>query len=399
MRSKTTLATLALLLGTALPALAAQPFGQFGGKVGGGTVGTGPMSIHGWALDDDGVEAVDILVDGVVVARANYGRSRPGVTQKFPGFPDSAAPGFAFQIDTTAYPNGLHTITAQVRSHSGEVVRLQSRSFQFQNSPYQLKPIGAIEFPLAGVEMLGACNSSPNRRYSVVSGYAYDFGISEDDTGVDAVELFIDGVMIKHSKLDCHFDPAKGGQTNCYGIRRQDLVKIFPYFANNPHIGWRFALDVGELIARGVSPGGHQLKIRAVDHGDQYRDIAKMHVFLGCHDFLGNEESFGFTELPSPVLPQAGVVQFRGWALDWEGVLDVAVFVDGELIGLATYGLTRPDVLALYPGYPNSLAPGWRINVDTRLLSNGEHFLELRVRDVFNNETYVGHRRFVVANP
>ena len=399
MRSKTTLATLALLLGGALPALAATPFGQFGGKVGGGNVGTGTMAIHGWALDDDGVEAVDILVDGVVAARANYGRSRPGVTSRHPGFPDSAAPGFAFQLDTTRYPNGRHTITPRVRSESGEERNLNSRVFQFQNSPYQLKPTGEIEFPMAGVEMLGACNGSPNRRYSVISGYALDLGISEDDTGVDAVQLFIDGVMIKHSKLDCTFDAATGGHTDCYGLRRQDLVKILPHVANNPHIGFRFVLDVGALILGGVAPGGHQLKVRGIDHGDQYRDFAKIHVHLGCHDFLGNEESFGDVNLPSPVLPQGGIVQFAGWALDWEGVLDVAVFVDGELIGVASYGFPRPEVNALYPGFPNSVLPGWRINVDTRELSNGEHFLEVRVRDVFNVETYIGHERFVVANP
>ena len=150
MRSKTTLATLALLLGAALPALAATPFGQFGGKVGGGNVGSGTLSLHGGALDDDGVEAVDLLVDGVVPARANYGRSRPGVTKQFPGFPDSAAPGFAFQLDTSRYPNGRHVVTPRVRSESGEERLLNSRAFQFQNSSYQLKPTGEIEFPLPG---------------------------------------------------------------------------------------------------------------------------------------------------------------------------------------------------------------------------------------------------------
>ena len=399
MRSKTTLATLALLLGTALPALAAPPFGAFGGKVGGGNIGLGAIGLHGWALDDDGVEAVDLLVDGVVAARANYGRSRPGVTRQFPGFPDSAAPGFAFLLDTTRYPNGRHTIGARVRSESGEVTNLPARVFQFQNSSWELKPVGEIEFPLPGVEMLGACNSSPSRRYSVVSGYALDFGITEDDTGVDAVQLFLDGVMIKHSKLACHFDPAKGGLTDCYGLRRQDLVKILPHVANDPHVGFRFVLDVGALILGGVAPGGHQLKIRGIDHGEQYRDFAKFHVHLGCHDFLSNEESFGDVELPPLVQPQAGVVQFSGWALDFEGVLDVAIFVDGELIGLAQYGIPRPAVNALYPGFLDSLAPGWRINVDTRELSNGEHWLEVRVRDDLNNETYIGRKRFVVHNP
>src|SRR5688500_5415231 len=68
----------ALLL-AALPAAAAPPFGSFGGKVGGGNGAANLLFLHGWALDDDGVDSVDIFVDGVIAGRAVYGRSRPGV--------------------------------------------------------------------------------------------------------------------------------------------------------------------------------------------------------------------------------------------------------------------------------------------------------------------------------
>ena len=35
---------------------------------------------------------------------------------------------------------------------------------------------------------------------------------------------------------------------NCYGLRRHDLVPIFPHIKDAPHSGFRFVLDVGALV-------------------------------------------------------------------------------------------------------------------------------------------------------
>jgi len=87
-------AAVAVLLSSAC-AWAAAPFGSFGGIVGDGNAGAGLLPLTGWALDDNGILAVDVLVDGIVAGRATYGRARDGVTTRFPGYPDSANPGFA----------------------------------------------------------------------------------------------------------------------------------------------------------------------------------------------------------------------------------------------------------------------------------------------------------------
>src|ERR1700709_652649 len=107
-------------LAAASPANAAQPFGSFGGKVGGGNALDGNAPLFGWALAGHGVAAVDVLVDGIIDGRATYGRSRPGVGLLHPGFPDSALPGWVYNLDTTHYLNGLHTVSARVRSKTGE---------------------------------------------------------------------------------------------------------------------------------------------------------------------------------------------------------------------------------------------------------------------------------------
>src|SRR6185436_11267897 len=218
MKSRSFLVALGAIALSIAPLGAATPFGQFGGQVGGGNAGDGQMAITGWALDDDGVLAVDILVDGVVIGRTNYGRARPGVAVRFPGYPDSAAAGFAYELDTTRFLNGQHTITPRVKSRAGEVVFLPSRSFTFINVEHNLAPFGGIEFPQQHAELRGNCDlNSPNRRFAVISGYALDAGVQDDDSGIGYVQLLIDRapaydvlyntnvVRGFDTSLDCHY--------------------------------------------------------------------------------------------------------------------------------------------------------------------------------------------------
>jgi hypothetical protein len=401
MKRKVILGIVVLALTAVIPSWAAPPFGQFGGIVGGGNSGAGLVPIHGWALDDNGVEAVDLYVDGLPAGRANYGRGRPGVTQKFPGFPDSAAPGFAFQIDSTRYLNGNHRVEARVRSKAGEIRTLNARVLEFINNPHNLKPFGRIEFPAHQAELRGNCTlTDPARRFSVVTGYAMDVGMTEEDTGVGYVELLIDRALFSNSQTDCRFSAIEGGLSDCYGLRRVDLEPIFPQVKDAPHSGFRFVLDVGVLISFfGYTPGSHVLTIRAGDHADQTANIGELVVTFMCDEDILNEASFGDIFLPTAGQIYHGVVQVPGWALDWEGIHQVFLIVDGETVGQATLGLARPGVSALFPGFPESAAPGWVINLDTTTLSDGKHELEILVRDDTGAETYIGKRPFHVFNP
>src|ERR1700730_11624495 len=284
-----TIVTLSLLASGATGAWAAAGlFGFFGGFACAGNAGNGVEPIQGWALAETGVFAVDIVVDGVIIGRANYGRGRPGVTKLYPGLPDSAAPRLRYQLDTTHFLNGLHSVTARVTSRTGQVAYLNSRQFQFANTNGDLLPFGKIEFPNHQAEMFGNCNVADildrkNRIYNVVSGYALDVNASYNNPGVAYVELLVDGAIlidagkgqtpiVFNSQYSCNNNPSAGGPTNCYGIKRLDLEQTFPGLKDAPHAGYRFAIDVGDLIgvtdSNGTplyTPGSHQIGIRVGD--------------------------------------------------------------------------------------------------------------------------------------
>ena len=393
----------------------AKAFGSFGGKVGGGNALDGSAPLFGWALADNGVAAVDVLVDGIIDGRAIYGRSRPGVTQAHPGFPDSALPGWVYNLDTTHYLNGFHTVSARVRSKRGETADLKAIRFQFNNTPSQLGPFGKIEFPNANAELFGECGltcpfgNGPDilidnpRRYSVVQGWALDTGVIPNDSGVGYVELLIDRSLFSpqgyNSTTGCFYTSETGGLTNFYGLRRQDISNLFPQLRDSIHSGFRFVLDVSQLINCGLyAPGHHTLTIRAGDQFGTVRDIAEIPVTFSCADFGTNDPSVGSIDVPGAGLLYHDTVQVTGWALDYQGVQVVTALVDGTAIGSANVTLARPGISALYPGYPNSATPGFSIPFNTRKLSNGRHKLQVIVSDTVGSDTLLGEVTFTIAN-
>ncbi len=271
-----------------------------------------------------------------------------------------------------------------------------------------------------------SCSEERQIRYTVVSGWALDLGMNEEDTGIAWVELETNGSIVGNTRTSCEFNSRTGGLTNCYGLPRNDLETRFPFAFDAPSAGYRFVLDVGGMLnADLVTPGSNELIVRAGDWADQYEDIDRVSVnFLCAEDFA--EEAFGEIEAPHDGRLYTGLLTFQGWALDGEGVDRVDLLVDGVLIaelsdGMAVDGMgnpaaggyasdvddpdgevdygTRPVVAENYPGYPNTPGPVWKLkNFDTNTLTNGLHTLQVRVTDDEGVSNFIGEVTFRVDN-
>jgi ADP-heptose:LPS heptosyltransferase/GT2 family glycosyltransferase len=81
----------------------------------------GSLSIEGWALARDGVDSVEIAVDGIPLAKAKYGIRRPDIAEAFPGWDGAGGSGFALILPPIALTNGGHRISVKLRSRRGNV--------------------------------------------------------------------------------------------------------------------------------------------------------------------------------------------------------------------------------------------------------------------------------------
>lgn len=389
--------------------------GQFvEGQHGEGNSGTGAMVLRGWALAGSGVRQVILQVDGRDDGTALLGRARPGVERAFPGFPDSAAAGWAYRLNSTRYSNGRHTVRALVVTNAGRTVVLDTTEggksfvFNFNNNTTILVPFGAIQFPQRNGVVAGTCDTtSLVRRLTPIEGWALDLGVETNDAGIGYVELMIDNQIVFNTRTGCHFDFRAGGFTNCYGLPRPEIERLYPFAKNAPNAGFRFVLDVGALIAGlRYSEGEHLITIRAGDTSNQIADIDEFPVFFACDTLMPNEPSFGFIESPRRGAQYAGDLTIQGWLLDAEGVDRVRVMVDGEFVGFAAYGVedgifeTRPGVFAQYPGFPDVEAPVFRLipDFDTTILSDGGHQVQVFTLDREGARSLIGEVTFFVDN-
>lgn len=416
MRRKCLISLGLLVVLSAVPGFAQeQVIGFFEGPLQGFNAGSGAIGMTGWALADSGIRQVTIQVDGVDIGAAGYGSFRPLIEDQYPGFPDTSGAGFGYNLNSTDFANGQHHISAKVETFGGTTVILPAvnpdltvipdgrKPVHFTNNTSILVPFGAINVPQRNADLFGVCNlNNGNRRYTVISGWVLDLGVELHDAGVGWVELLVDGTIQANTRTGCFYSQETGGLTDCYGLQRLDIERSYPFALDAPSSGYRFVLDIGMLLNNGYVQGHHTLTIRAGDLSNQSIEVAEIPVDFFCVENQSNEQSFGFIETPRLGRQWADLINFQGWALDWQGVSSVEIFVDGDSIGLADYGPGlggRPGVQGLHPGYPNTLAPVWRLSdYDTRNLSEGFHQVQVRVTDELGVTTLIGERTFFVNN-
>jgi N-acetylmuramoyl-L-alanine amidase len=374
---------------------------------------SGSFPVVGWAADTDGVARVDVYMDGAILQNAIYGDERPDVGNTFADYPAALFSGFIANIDTTRMQNGVHLLEVRGVDRLGASRLIGRRQVQIFNNESFLKPFGYLDEPKRDAVLYGTrCNIVPpvifspgfpinnNSHITPVRGWAVDLGTRADLGRVSYVELLIDGVRWI-STDNCAWSTLFNTYTNCYGVTRYDVARYYPTYPDSVHSGFLFTLDIGALLALGVPPGNHVLKVRV---GDQQQTFAELPGPQGIPvNFQCGEDRVasaqGFIEVPTAFDFVKGNVTFQGWAIsETNAITNVEIVVDGDFIGQAQYGFPRPDVQAAYPFIPNSLASGWRFTMDTTKLSNGRHRLTVRIVDPRGLKSEIGSQDFYTQN-
>jgi len=85
------------------------------------TIVSGIIPVGGWAFDRDGVERVEIWVDGRIACEAAYGGKRPDVAAAYPLYPPTFTlySGFSGDFDTAVLEPGEHDLYVRVTDHQG----------------------------------------------------------------------------------------------------------------------------------------------------------------------------------------------------------------------------------------------------------------------------------------
>jgi len=116
-----------------------KPFGALDTPAQGGTASGSDYINFGWALTPlpntipfNG-STITAWVDGIPLGHPVYNEKRPDVAALFPTYNNSAGAGGHYQLDTTKYQNGVHTISWSVKDNAGNTDGIGSRYFTVQN--------------------------------------------------------------------------------------------------------------------------------------------------------------------------------------------------------------------------------------------------------------------------
>ncbi|RLE22640.1 MAG: hypothetical protein DRJ65_13475 [Acidobacteria bacterium] len=132
-------------------ASAVKPFGTIDTPAQGGEASGSSYRVQGWALTPqpntiptDG-STITLYIDGINQGHPTYNLYRGDVEAMFPGYTNSSGAGFYWDLDTTAYENGTHTIYASVTDDAGNSEGIGSRYFTI-NNPGAPVPVELISF-------------------------------------------------------------------------------------------------------------------------------------------------------------------------------------------------------------------------------------------------------------
>jgi beta-N-acetylglucosaminidase len=292
---------------------------------------SGMTNVRGWYLDVNGVSKVEVFVDGKNMGQAKYGSSRPDVQRVLPAY-QNANGGYEFALDTKLLTNGTHSISVKGTGKNGSITELQAKTVIVSNSP----AVGFIDSP---------------KNDSTVKGVTKVRGWFLDTSGVSSIEVLVDGKSMGKAR---------------YGLSRPDVQKVLPAY-NNANGGYEFALDTNKL-----SNGWHSITIKETGKNGASTQLDDISVNVKNANAL-----VGHMDAPANGSIVNGISTVRGWFLDGSGIAKVDVLVDGKVIGQATYGKPRADVLRVLPEYNNGNA-GYEYALDTKNYSNGDHTVSVR---------------------
>jgi hypothetical protein len=117
-----------------------KPFGAIDTPAPGGTVSGSSYRVVGWVLTPrpneipkDG-STIHVYVDGADLGHPVYNIYRSDIAELFPGYANSDGAAAYFDLDTTAYTDGVHTISWAAVDDAGNADGIGSRFFIIQNS-------------------------------------------------------------------------------------------------------------------------------------------------------------------------------------------------------------------------------------------------------------------------
>jgi hypothetical protein len=209
-----------------------------------------------------------------------------------------------------------------------------------------------------------------------ISGWTADPG---DGAPVSTIKVLVDGTVVG--------SPATG-------VSRPDVAVYFddPNYTNS---GYQFTYPASTL-----SPGTHSVTVTSINGEGNSTTFGPLSITVTGAAPIGNLETAVDNMGGTSTVSQNDSVYVSGWAADYTDgspLANLKVYVDGQLEGPATTGISRPDVASAYhlSSFANS---GFQATFSASSLSVGSHAITVVAVDSGNRSTTLGPLTITVTS-
>jgi len=323
------------------------------------------VTIAGWSLHNAGVKEVKVIIDNKTY-NAKIGQTRTDVNNVYPGYIDGAKSGFTFTIDSNLLQNGRKDIIVKSVSKDGTVIQA-SVPILVTNTVISKGQL-FIDDPIN--------NLTSNDSDVTVRGWAIH------TYGIDKIEVLVNDRVVA---------------TTTTSVARPDVAAAFKEYSELVNIdNSGYSLKLSKNL---ISEGSNDIVVRAVAYNGAIVSASKKITMIKPVARLAIDSPTN----NSNVLGQNILV--GGWALNSSGIQKVEVYLNGALLGNATLGISRPDVNAVYPGYPAGNSSGYQMTIPSTSLARGSNIIEVKAYGndwdcVVNTvRVYNGFSKTIVLDP
>lgn len=316
-------------------------------------------------IPEDG-STIYVEIDGVNVGNPAYNGYRQDISNLFPNCSNSQGSAASYQLNTTQFSDGLHTIEWRVTDDAGNSQGIGSRYFTISNTG--------------------------------------DFDAS---SGIDQMNFGHGDTSVNLSKRNFNVTNAYGPYVQVFqinvpenGMQSWQVESEFDWITLEPTSGTGSGWVLVTVNPTGLTIGEHVGHIKINDSQDEtIPEFIK--VTLRVYD--STEPPFG--EFSTPAINQivSGMVNLSGWALDDVGVDEVKIYRTGGqqkiFLGNANFvDLEYSEIANFYAPYPNTRHACWAFNFLTNSLTDGDYIFTAEVIDFEGKKSILQSNLFTINN-
>ena len=302
------------------------------------TIDTNELRVAGWALHKTGVKEIKVSLDGTLVGKTTTGGARADVNKAYPGYKDGANSGFDAKFDISNISNGNRTLKVEIIANDGSS-QVITRTVKVSKQ-----------------ELIARSNLDIPSNNAIVEGNTLEVaGWALHKSGIKEVNVYINGSYVGKALV---------------GTSRPDVAAAYPGYSSGINAGFNGNIDITN-----ISTGRKTIEIEIVANDgtvqSHTRDISIVKEKLPAKSYIdkpGNNLTVSDDKL-----------NIAGWALDETGIKEIKVTSNGKDLGTIKTGVSRPDVAAAYPKYPDAATSGFDGTVNISKLPSGKNVIKIEI--------------------